>query len=88
MQIDPEHGVHLPYEGLIADGGPAFACDSKKGMSLRDYFAGQALLGMNANPDLMEIVTSAGILDGTVFEKLAEKAYKQADAMLKERMRT
>jgi hypothetical protein len=54
-------------------------------MSLRDYFAGQALEGMNASPELLQVVTSGSILDGSTFEKLAHHAYKQADAMLAER---
>jgi hypothetical protein len=37
----------------INDGGPAFACASNNfdspGMSLRDWFAGQALAGLTAN---------------------------------------
>ena len=57
------------------DGGPAFPCAqdvlrSDEGMSLRDWFAGQALAGMLANPD--NHVTAA-------------TAYDFADAMLAER---
>lgn len=59
------------------DGDPAFPCNSPdgvetyKGMSLRDWFAGQALAGYLANN---------GYLSQT-----AERAYEIADAMLKER---
>jgi hypothetical protein len=53
------------------------------GMTLRDWFAGQALLGMTASPALMELVTSkADGGDGLPFERMARKAYEQADAML------
>ena len=53
------------------------------GMTLRDYFAGQALTGLCAN-------------DGIEFDEEAEKlhpiyakhAYKMADAMLAERSKT
>jgi len=45
------------------------------GMSLRDYFAGQALAGMSAHPNIGEVSS----------EKLAHWAYDQADAMLAER---
>ncbi len=78
----------------VSNGGPAFPhiAEDKKwwqekygGMSLRDYFAGQALLGMNSNPDLLEIVTAGDVLDGSVFQRLSSKAYEQADAMLEER---
>jgi hypothetical protein len=66
---------------------PAFPFSGYPGMTLRDYFAGQALLGMNANPELMEIVTAGSILDGSTFERLGQKAYEQADAMLEEKVK-
>ena len=58
------------------DGGPAFPGDGlgKQGMSLRDWFAGQALAGLIACPN-----TSG---DEKAF---ACNAYKFADAMLAER---
>ena len=68
------------------DGGPAFPnvptevsdqCTSwDMGMSLRDYFAGQALAGMIACPN-----TNGGGKDFAVY------AYKYADAMLAERQK-
>ena len=57
----------------INDGGPAFprhAYDGHDGMSLRDWFAGQALAGLTADPDM------------PTFHKCAEIAYACADAML------
>lgn len=54
-------------------------------MTLRDYFAANALVGMNASPELMHIVTSSAVGDGTCLERLARSAYRQADAMIKER---
>ena len=58
------------------DGGPAFPSDrfGEGGMSLRDYFAGQALAGLIACPN-----TSGDE------EPFACNAYKFADAMLTER---
>jgi hypothetical protein len=61
----------------INDGGPAFPAPAyaanitDKGMTLRDYFAGQALAGALADPtcDLAPI-------------ELAKKIYEFADAML------
>ena len=50
------------------DGGPA------RGMTLRDWFAGQALAGMASNPRR----------DGP-YSDYAEDAYEYADAMLSER---
>ena len=60
----------------INDGGPAFPSDrfGERGMSLRDWFAGQALAGLIACPN-----TSGGEKD------FARNAYKLADAMLAER---
>lgn len=72
------------------DGGPAFAhagCPnspedcvadgekSQRGMSLRDYFAAQALSGLLANPKS----------DSVRFDDYAKDAWKMADAMLKAR---
>ena len=61
------------------NGGPAFPCTDAKGftsegMSLRDYFAGQALAGMLADE------TKQGSRGN-----YAEDAYDIADAMLAER---
>jgi hypothetical protein len=62
------------------DGGPAFptvvamAPVLYNGMSLRDWFAGQALVGMLASP-----------LIASNRESYAQWAYLQADAMLAER---
>lgn len=55
------------------DGNAAFPTATQNGMSLRDYFAAQALA----------LVLSQ---DGSrIADVLAEKAYEIADAMLKER---
>lgn len=61
------------------DGGPAFATatcgDFQKGMSLRDWFAGQALAGVDI-----------GEYAGTGWaDSLAKPCYQIADAMLKAR---
>lgn len=57
---------------------PAFPVESHNqvysGMTLRDWFAGQALKGMCPNPEI-----------GETWESLAADAYDAADAMLKER---
>ena len=59
------------------DGGPAFACSDvsyyQKGMTLRDYFAGQALAGRLSN----------GVFYNA--KEVACVAYIMADAMLAER---
>lgn len=47
------------------------------GMTLRDYFAGQALFGLYANHGTMDLPQDA----------IAITAYSMADAMLKERVK-
>jgi len=66
------------------DGGPAFPCDSTNkqlptqcGMSLRDWFAGQALMGIIAAPGCEP--------DDSHPPGIATLAYMFADAMLKAR---
>lgn len=61
-------------------GGNAFPCsndcrDNEMGMTLRDYFAAQALVGMAANHRWNE----------AKWEVVAEQAYRAADQMLKAR---
>jgi hypothetical protein len=68
----------------INSGGPAFPIADVpypngnvqhgwNGMTLRDWFAGQALAGLTADPDM------------PTFHKCAEIAYACADAMLRAR---
>lgn len=60
----------------IDDGGPAFpmsSVDSQTGMSLREWFAGQALAGICANPN-----------NHNIQEVCARISYAQADAMIAE----
>jgi len=69
----------------IDDGGPAFPCDIQvednsgshyeehSGLSLRDWFAGQALSSMTVAPDYSK---------GPCNFAMAERAYCIADAML------
>ena len=66
------------------NGGPAFPQGKEEwhssipeGMSLRDYFAGQALMG--------NISSNAPGYEFNSHENLATQCYLQADAMLKAR---
>ena len=73
----------------IDDGGPAFPntkqhdghgdllAHAESGMSLRDYFAGQALVGMSAEYGLSYLAEVA--------EKAAKEAFILADAMIEAR---
>ena len=63
----------------IKDGGPAFPTthlNLPQGMTLRDYFAAQALAGICANQDNRVYGNSM---------EFARAAYRLADAMLKAR---
>ena len=55
----------------------AYGCDNQPGMSLRDWFAGQALIGM----------VSAKCAEGLQYSptEIADDAFQVADAMLAER---
>lgn len=64
----------------VLHGGPAFPSDHEfrpahDGMSLRDYFAGQALVGLVLKCE--QAGDAAGAAPG-----ISEDAYKLADAML------
>ena len=85
----------MTHETALVDGGPAFphaeqfrggiVHPPQPGLSLRDWFAGQAIVGMTASPELMVVVSSGPILDGTAFERMAKRAYQLADALLSAR---
>ena len=53
-----------------------------EGMTLRDWFAGQALAGLSSDPSFFKDV--AGMIPEVV---LADAAYSIADAMLTERVK-
>lgn len=59
------------------DGGPAFPLSDpvlSNGMSLRDYFAAQALIGT--------LVDFGSEVDGRAFTVIARRAFALADAMI------
>jgi hypothetical protein len=77
------------------DDGPAFvgegwAIDDMRvvqggGLTVRDWFAGQALAGMQANQQLMSSLAAKCGRDDALFSELSDAAYGMADAMLAER---
>lgn len=73
--MDPE--IKKRIDPWLKDGGPAFPSETETGyyggMTLRDWFAGQALAG---SP-----------IFGDGYESAAKRAYEYADAMLAERER-
>lgn len=62
-------------DNITETGGPAFPSQSAPGMTLRDWFAGQALAGICADP--ASASSGAG--------ELARASYNLADAMLRAR---
>jgi hypothetical protein len=71
----------------IDDGGPAFPTEPNRfyfhhGMSLRDWFAGQALIGLLPSIAHSNFVGTAEPNDNSLF---ANVAYALADAMLEAR---
>lgn len=70
------------------DGGSAFPLAPQDthpewGMTLRDWFAGQALAGLTANPEEAKGTRNLSLAKTT--ETAAKAAYLLADAMLVER---
>jgi hypothetical protein len=71
------------------DGGPAFPCHPEwlghglEGMRLRDYFAGQALIGVLANPNWNSLALNlTGIADSKAALAAGLMAYAYADALI------
>ena len=57
---------------------PAFPGRYGDGMTLRDYFATQALIGIA----MTRYSSSSGLTDFDTYDEMAEEAYRYADAML------
>jgi|DEB0MinimDraft_3_1074331.scaffolds.fasta_scaffold300466_1 hypothetical protein len=75
------------------DGGPAFpwwqdgnTYRDKSGMSLRDYFAGQALAGMMRKIDLENEIDLESSEINVIF-RVAPRAYYIAELMLEQKQR-
>ena len=76
------------------DGGPAFPAgvygsEMRRGMSMRDWFAGMALQGIMANPERWKQIAEDYKSRKKTYEQCSQsnavKAYSLADAMLDER---
>lgn len=85
-------GPAFPQALIQNDAGvnvPAAYAPDASGMSLRDYFAGQALAGLLANPKRYEYIASkvesGELTQEAASAKNAHKAYRVADAMIAER---
>ena len=79
---------------IKTEGGPAFSeyPNGTQGLTKREWYKGMIIQGMNASPELMEAVTKVDfsspealhMMGMSVFERMAEKAGEQADAMIAE----
>lgn len=79
-QAFPNSWLQYSQQGFIVAGG------HQEGMTLRDYFAGQAIIGLLSNSQLtnslaQEMVTRKVSPD----KEIAKGAYAYADAMLAQR---
>jgi len=87
MNIDTG-GNAFPYSALTPD-GPTIYKDCK-GMTLRDYFAGQALIGYSTKENRKSLMATAKKMDvpmspEDIDDQFAKASYLMADAMIKER---
>ena len=76
MEEKETGGAALPQQMYFRDGSPKVPDCADVGMTLRDYFAAQALTGLCANQSITEDLSPKDV---------SCKAYFIADAMLKER---
>lgn len=58
------------------NGGPAYPTQGYEGLTLRDYFAAQAMQGMLANPGMWDLINEKHA------QSVAIDAFQVADAML------
>jgi hypothetical protein len=80
----PENPPAFP---LRARGDGSIFERSHEGMTLRDWFAGQALAGMMANQAMLNATLRKTQTGESVADWTAKGAYAVADAMLAERER-
>lgn len=79
-KIRNDGGDAFPSTPAIAPSGDVY--QPWPGMTMRDYFAAQALAGFCSNSDVLMSLTVNG---GINHYRLAEGAYLTADAMIRER---
>ena len=80
---DGGYAFPRPIAGITEElSGTGITSDEQSGMSLRDYFAAQALAGMLGCQDFVNDICKTSASKDEARKKLADWAYKQADAML------
>lgn len=81
-------GPAFPHSSQPLDmqGNPIMENHSEWGMSIRDWFAGQALKGILANEGLTKHLLEFAKNEGTDYHaKIGSHAYAHADAMIRAR---
>jgi hypothetical protein len=76
MREPYENPTAFPFQPLTLQGEPTFP---EYGMTLRDWFAGQALAGMSANAEYLDLLPKTG---NSSEKALSEVCFNIADAML------
>lgn len=90
-EIKPDGGSAYPYTVKTGEGqyatrpGTYDLIEHSHGMTLRDYFAGQALVGMLSNPKFMTSIDNESVDGNDAARITAALAGIYADAMIKER---
>lgn len=88
MSTKPDGGPAYPQVPIRTDDGMVVTIGAYVSgfddMSLRDWFAGQALVGILSNDSLLYRIRSESIM-ATVHDAAADFALEVADAMLKAR---
>jgi hypothetical protein len=80
MSKEQDGGPAFPDQGQRMEGDGKWNQQWSPGMSLRDWFAGQALIGIVAD-DIKQGLPA----DGLDIRHVADAAYRYADAMLEAR---
>lgn len=71
----------FPFPAPVEAGISDIAYDEVQGLTKREYFAGQAMVAMLANPAIIDAI------DDSTTRWIAEKSSNMADAMLAESVR-
>lgn len=77
-------GAAFPHPGSLNEYG-SVAVFTERGMSLRDWFAGQAVAAILANGDISAIASRLNVSRADFHASVTRTAYEIADAMLAER---
>jgi len=72
-------GPAFPFPPLYGSDGCGIM-EGSNGMTLRDWFAGQAMTGL-----LLSMPQPSGLEEGTRYSELVRKSFLAADAMIAER---